>query len=332
LCPVEINTGDLTKVLRADKNQKHMALGALVSDHYGSLLKVAGLGMAAANLTKSVIGEGAFKGSYRLLQKGTGGLMPPYFGDMYQSRKRFKTQDQDKAQDQVIYFPSCVSRTLGGYSNNKNEDLGQVTETLLKKAGFSVLYPPSLEDLCCGMPFESKGLFDLRDQKIEAVTKALEIISDQGRIPIYMDTSPCSLTLKNNLSKRFKVYDSVEFIAEYILPRLTLTPLEETVMVHGTCSGTRMNVNEALLKVTKACAARVVVPEGIGCCGFAGDKGFTMPELNEAALSGLKAQIPSGCGRGVSTSRTCELGLSSHSGLSYRSLAHLVLAASEATP
>ena len=58
---------------------------------------------------------------------------------------------------------------------------------------------------------------------------------------------------------------------------------------------------------------------------FAGDKGFTEPELNEWALRKLKPQIEkAGATMGVSNSRTCEIGLSTHSGIDYCGIAHLV--------
>jgi D-lactate dehydrogenase len=62
----------------------------------------------------------------------------------------------------------------------------------------------------------------------------------------------------------------------------------------------------------------------VGCCGFAGDRGFSHPELNAAALAPLAAALPAGCREGFSASRTCEIGLSLHSGIPYRSLAVLV--------
>ena len=77
-------------------------------------------------------------------------------------------------------------------------------------------------------------------------------------------------------------------------------------------------------RVTKACAMQVIIPDDITCCGFAGDKGFTKPELNASALAPLKAQVPAGCSEGYSNSRTCEIGLSEHSGIEYRSILYLV--------
>lgn len=94
--------------------------------------------------------------------------------------------------------------------------------------------------------------------------------------------------------------------------------------MHVTCSSRKMGLDTTLLNLAKVCAKQVFVPDEKGCCGFAGDKGFTRPELNASALRKLKSQIPEGCNRGVSNSRTCEIGLSEHSGISYQSIVYLV--------
>jgi D-lactate dehydrogenase len=71
------------------------------------------------------------------------------------------------------------------------------------------------------------------------------------------------------------------------------------------------------------------MPTDIYCCGFAGDRGFNFPELNASALKNLKDQV-STCEAGYSTSKTCEIGLSLHGGIPYRSILYLVDAASRA--
>jgi D-lactate dehydrogenase len=73
----------------------------------------------------------------------------------------------------------------------------------------------------------------------------------------------------------------------------------------------------------RACAEKMVVPSEMGCCGFAGDKGFTRPEMNRHALRTLAPAIKD-CSTGYSTSQTCEIGLSTHGGVNYRSIACLV--------
>ena len=48
------------------------------------------------------------------------------------------------------------------------------------------------------------------------------------------------------------------------------------------------------------------------------------PELNEHALRHLRDAIPAGCAGGVSSSRTCEIGLSEAAGVPYESILCLV--------
>ena len=86
-----------------------------------------------------------------------------------------------------------------------------------------------------------------------------------------------------------------------------------------------MKIDDKILDLAKRCSTSVLVPEGVGCCGFAGDKGFTHPELNAYALRKLRPQIEkAGICRGFSNSRTCEIGLTTHSGVPYQSLIYLI--------
>ena len=85
-----------------------------------------------------------------------------------------------------------------------------------------------------------------------------------------------------------------------------------------------MGLEEDFKALAGLCAKQVFLAEEEGCCGFAGDKGFYTPELNASAMVRLKQQIPDGCEQGYSNSRTCEIGLSRHSGIPYRSIAYLV--------
>ena len=73
-----------------------------------------------------------------------------------------------------------------------------------------------------------------------------------------------------------------------------------------------------------ACVEQVVEPAGVTCCGFAGDRGFVVPELNRHALRKIHDELPAACGCGVSTNRTCEIGLTAETGRTYRSIAYLL--------
>ncbi len=130
--------------------------------------------------------------------------------------------------------------------------------------------------------------------------------------------------MKQVMAKRLTLLDPVEFALAYLLPRLEIAPVAETIAYHHTCSSTKMGLEAKALTLARACAAEVVVPDLVGCCGFAGDRGFNHPELNASALQHLRRGVEGRCAAGYSTSRTCEIGLSAHSGIHYKSILYLV--------
>jgi D-lactate dehydrogenase len=81
--------------------------------------------------------------------------------------------------------------------------------------------------------------------------------------------------------------------------------------------------------VARAHSERVEVPRFAECCGFAGDRGFLVPELTASATAAEAAEIrrlleadPEA--RLYSTCRTCEIGIGRAVGRPVRSLLHLV--------
>ena len=122
-----------------------------------------------------------------------------------------------------------------------------------------------------------------------------------------------------------KLYEPAEFIMTYLKDRLDFHPLDRRVALHITCSTREMGVGGQLIELAKLCSRNVFLPEGVGCCGFAGDKGFTHPEVNKYALRKLRPQIEhQHIEIGYSNSRTCEIGLQTNSGIPYMSIVYLV--------
>lgn len=102
-----------------------------------------------------------------------------------------------------------------------------------------------------------------------------------------------------------------------------------TVILHPTCTLLKEGGLGDLLAVARAHAERVEVPRFAECCGFAGDRGFLVPELTRSATTReaeeIRALLESDPDAGVySTCRTCEIGLSRAVGRPVQSLLHLV--------
>ncbi len=324
-CPVGIETGRLTKALRGrtlTDGQKR--LGRWAARHYGTALAAARMGLGAARAMDSVFGHGATRKTASLLHKISGGAIPalatstPHPAALPHPR-------QDGPGEAVVYLPSCATRTFGAQPLDPETDsVPERFVRLMEKAGFRVILPKNLGTLCCGQPFESKGMADVADAKAQELAQALLAASDNGRLPVVVDASACSLRMKNTLPPQLTVLDSIEFLHDRLMPRLTVRKLPETVLIHVNCSARRMGLDGKIMALAAACAENVVVPDGVGCCGFAGDKGFNTPELNDHALRRLPAQVSEKCQSGYSSNRTCEIGLSDHAGKPYRSIVFLV--------
>jgi D-lactate dehydrogenase len=201
--------------------------------------------------------------------------------------------------------------------------LSAAVRSLLSKAGYQARVPKRVEALCCGMPFESKGYPEQGLQKLRELEVALLAASEGGRLPVLCETSPCVQRMRKAIDPRLRVYEPVEFIHDFLLPELRLERRPGPIAIHLTCSSQKLGVGPKLRALAEACAEQVVAPP-VGCCGFAGDKGFTHPELNASALAGLAEAIPAGCQAGYSNSRGCEVGLSLHAGIPVRSVVQLV--------
>ncbi|MEH6650489.1 MAG: FAD-binding and (Fe-S)-binding domain-containing protein [Motiliproteus sp.] len=329
-CPVGINTGDLTRAMRSEKNSKHTGKALWLADHFEGVAKTSRTVFKLADITHGLIGSKAMTAITSAARKVSGGAVQQWTPSMPTAAAKIKPLADRRASrfssdKKVVYLPSCASRTMGPQrDSSETQSLAETTVALLNKAGFEVIYPDGLDDLCCGMPFQSKGMFDAAKSKAKQTEAALIKASNNGQYPIYSDTSPCTLRMKETIEAELQIFEPIQFIDQFVLDQLQIEPVDEPVALHITCSSTRMGLADRLHRIAKTCANQVIIPDDISCCGFAGDKGFSTPELNQSALRNLKAQLPENCHEGFSTSRTCEIGLSHHSGIEYKSIVYLV--------
>ncbi len=325
-CPVGINTGDLVRKLRGREASKTGTANWL-ADHFSTAVQGTRFMLHAANGAHIILGTKRLAKLSATMTNASKGRVPQWTPATPQPLQRLhlpKPAVQDE-RPRVVYLAACVSRAMGPAARDQEQEpLLDKTRSLLEKAGYQVIFPEQLNDLCCGQPFASKGYAEQGERKRQEMLDALLKASRGGLDPIYCDTSPCTLRLVQGLTdQRLDMYDPVRFIRTHLLDKLDFVPQDKPIAVHVTCSTQHLGEAQALIDIARRCANEVVIPEGIHCCGFAGDKGFTTPELNAHSLRSLRDAVQT-CEEGISTSRTCEIGLSQHGGIDYHGLVYLV--------
>ena len=193
-CPVDIDTGLLVKAFRQQQStpwsrragaaladRMHWATGAV---RFGLALVDEAAGLRHTRMTK--LTAAARRLSYDRLPLWTK-AMPKA------ASKRIFSSQIRKRRDPVVYFPSCINRTMGPAKGVETLSLTRTTENLLEKAGYEVVYPDKMDRLCCGMPFASKGLVESAAKKAAELGNELLGASDNGRFPVLCDVAASAI-------------------------------------------------------------------------------------------------------------------------------------------
>ncbi len=317
-CPVGIDTGKLTKRHRSEGHSGAAhALACSAAQGFGAIEKIVRLGLRTA-----------------------GPLLP--FGREGRPTVPKPAPHTDASSAQAIYFPSCISRSIGALPGEpQGLSLEAAIVSVAGRAGVPVHIPRDTGGVCCGVPFSSKGY---ESAHAIAANRAIERCwawSGEGRLPVVFDTSPCTYGLlqsrealdSDNRSRfdRLRIVDSVAFAHDTLLPRLRIERKAASVALHPVCSLVKMGLSGKLLALGRACSERASIPREAGCCGFAGDRGFSVPELTASATAREAAQVLAAEHDGYySSSRTCEIGMTRATGKPYRSIWFLLEEATRA--
>jgi D-lactate dehydrogenase len=339
-CPMKINTGELTHLIRQMdmlNNAVGYQVGEFAANHMAGIKSGLRVVLDVAHLGHVTLGPKLMTTVCRTMNKMG---MPLWTTAMPKKRRQPKKSDltqfiidrslphnqpSEENPLKVVYFPSCINQTMGqSKQGNKKHDLVDEVIQLMAKAGYEVIFPEGMEKMCCGQIWESKGMLDIADRKSAELEAALWKASEEGKYPVLCAQSPCLHRMKK-VMHQMKLYEPAEFIMKYLVPRLDFHPIDRPIALHITCSTRQMGVADDLINLAKMCSKNVFLPEGVGCCGFAGDRGFTFPELNKYGLRKLRPQIEGNhIEVGYSNSRTCEIGLETNTGIPYMSIVYLV--------
>ncbi len=326
VCPVGIDTGALTKHLRAEQvTPLQEKIANAITNNFSTTLRGMSFGLNSANLTHAVLGTASMETFTQTLRNLSGNNMPLWSKSLPKGNKIDLKFANKASKQKIVYFPSCISRTMGQSRDNiEQESLFDTTITILQKAGFEIIIPNDLENQCCGMPFSSKGFNAQAQTKSDALEALLLEATNNAEIPVLCDTSPCTKKMIESFKSDIKIYEPVEFSLEVLPQYLNFEAIDEPIAIHSTCSSRKMGLHGKFIKLANMCSTNVTVPNDVTCCGFAGDRGFNFPELNESALRNLKPALNPDIKMAFSTSKTCEIGLSENAGIDYNSIFYLV--------
>ncbi|GAA4898069.1 FAD-binding and (Fe-S)-binding domain-containing protein [Ferrimonas pelagia] len=329
-CPMGIDTGKYVKALRAENaSEGERKISQFSADKFSSLESVARFALAGTDVVRSVAGDGAISALTKGMRKV--GLPVPQWTPGMPKRGKALPQLHTMGDTKAVYFPACLNRMMG--TSPQHPDQRSVPETiksLFEKCGLEMLSGHKPEGMCCGQPWESYGHDEQADAKSNQLSDWLLDVSGNGEHPILVETTACLERMRRACDTRLTLLGPEEFAMKYMVDRLAITPIEEKIAVHPTCTCRKLGIVDDLVGLAKLCASEVVVPEKVGCCGMAGNRGMNFPELNEHGLRHLKEETKDqGCTSGYSVSATCEVGLTTHSGIPYKNILSLLDRASK---
>ncbi|MES2774559.1 MAG: FAD-binding and (Fe-S)-binding domain-containing protein [Bacteroidota bacterium] len=330
-CPVDINTGELVKRLRKEQHGRFAnKLAGMFARNYKTVENVGRFGIRTLTFFDGLFNWKIVGRSSKALHKIIPAI-PVWVSAVGKPPRNTSSQPE---QPQVVYFTACINRLMSSQGNGK-PTLQQTFLKLCKKAGIEVLLPKDITGHCCGQPFSSKGF---KDAAMHTQVKAIDALlhwSNDGAIPIVIDFTSCTYTFIHNQQylpaeykekfKKLRLLDSIQFLNEDILPKITIRNKVAVAAIHPVCAATKLYLNEQFVNIARACAHEVIKPAYAGCCGMAGDRGFLVPELTKGAtqleLNELKNKP---CDGYYASSTTCEIALTEHSGNRYEHIMYLV--------
>jgi D-lactate dehydrogenase len=99
----------------------------------------------------------------------------------------------------AVYFPSCVTRTVGAMPDETDDaSTAAAFVAVAARAGRPLQIRDDAGRYCCGQPYSSKGFPEAHAIAINATVEALWTASREGTLPIVVDTSPCTYSLKGH--------------------------------------------------------------------------------------------------------------------------------------
>jgi len=343
-CPVLIDTGALVTRLRAEgTNPVARSVWGFAAKHWAGFSRMGSLGLTAAaavpavlpevasRLARGMLGHDQVPGWSRDLPGGGrargvqgGGRVQGVQGSgqargVQGSAASSPVASHPTLLPSAVHFAACVDTMFGSESGGA----AAAFTTLCRRAGLGLVVPAAIDSLCCATPWKSKGYTEGYREMARRVLPSLWQASNHGELPVVCEASSCAEGLERMLHQQtdypdLRIIDPLTFVAERVLPSLTVHQTVSRIVLHPTCSSTKAGSNDALLAIAAAVGKRVDVPQEWGCCAFAGDRGMLHPELTASATRAEATEvIAETYDLYLSSNRTCEMGMTRATGHTY---------------
>ncbi|WP_207422402.1 FAD-binding and (Fe-S)-binding domain-containing protein [Desertivirga brevis] len=329
-CPVDINTGMLVKRLRRENHSETAnSLALFTARNFKLVENSVKLGVAGGLGINSLLGDQSLLKLTKGLKKSIPAV-PLWSNQIKLSPSIVKKQPRQLSAGGVVYFPTCISRVMGGSADKKKSTI-ETFISISEKAGVEFRIPDDISGTCCGQIYSSKGFGKAFEYTANETIEKLWRWTEQGRFPVVLDITSCTHTLltcssvltEANKQKydRIKIIDSIDYVLDYLLPKVDVKKTKDKIVLHPVCSLQKMGLEGKFVKIAAQLAKEVKIPMHSGCCGMAGDRGFLFPELTAAATrpEALEVQQQEFDGY-YSSSKTCEIAMSEAVGKNYESI------------
>ncbi len=338
VCPLGIDAGVLVKELRACEHGPRAERAALqAAQRWDRVEAGARSGLALGAAMSGTLGEATMSGISAAARRVVSAELLPGWERPMPPPAPPGLPPTVREGAAAVYLPACINRIFGRDPAGGEGDPSSLPEALVAvslRAGRPLWIPAGVAGSCCSTPWASKGYRRGAEWMATKTVSELWRWSGEGRLPVVIDASSCTLglidaapLLDETGAERLDALTIVDSIAwcRDLLPGLEVRDRVGTAVVHPTCSGAHLGLNDGLAELAAALAEEVVVPRSAGCCGFAGDRGFLHPELTATATAPEAAEVAAAAGDAhICSNRTCEIGIARSTGAGYESFVYLL--------
>lgn len=317
-CPVGIDTGALMKDFRHRRHSpREEWLAEQTARRFTAVERSARLAVGAAERIGDRLVSSLTDAARRAVRPD---LVPEWLAQIPGPAAR-RLPATRRVGAAAVYYPACVNRIFGEPDGHQGPSLPAAVVAVSRRAGRPVWIPADVTGTCCATIWHSKGYRRGTEVMANRIVEAAWGWTAGGRLPLVVDASSCTLGIAHEvvpyltpdnraLHAELTVVDSLVWAAEELLPRLRILRTFDSAVLHPTCSMQHLGDEAQLRRVAEACAQEVVVPDDVGCCAFAGDRGMLHRELTESATAKEAAEVTARhFDAHLSANRMCEIGM-----------------------